>query len=73
MLYGGYTGEEMEKEIEEKARVLRWMAANKITDVDTCGYLVSTYYNKKESILNLVENNTPFTEQVYDKLKQGEI
>jgi len=73
MLYGGYTEEEMYKEIEEKARVLRWMVANKITDVDTCGYLVSTYYNKKESILNLVENNTPFTEQVYDKLKQGEI
>ncbi|MGC9037548.1 MAG: type II/IV secretion system ATPase subunit [Candidatus Micrarchaeia archaeon] len=72
-LYGGYTEEELEKEIEEKSKVLMWMVQNKIVDVDTCGYVISTYYNNKEKILKLVEGKVPFTQDVFQKLRQGEL
>ncbi len=72
-LYGGYTAQELIQEIQEKSKVLSWMVKNKITDVDTCGYIVARYYNNKDSILKLAEGNVQFTQDLFEKLKSGGI
>jgi len=72
-LYGGYNQQELQQELEEKSKVLKWMSKNKIVDVDTCGYVVSTYYNNKDKILKLVNNDTLFTQDIFEKLKSGEL
>jgi hypothetical protein len=40
------------------------MVANKITDVDSSGFLVGKYYKNKEDILKLVRDNVAFTPEM---------
>lgn len=49
------------------------MVRNNIVDVDLCGNVVSTYYNNKEKIMKLVDNNVAFTQGTLEKLKAGEL
>ncbi|MEM0075870.1 MAG: CpaF/VirB11 family protein, partial [Conexivisphaerales archaeon] len=72
-LYSGYTQSEIENDIKEKAKVLSWMTNNNITDVDTCGYIISAYYSNKERIVDFANSNTKFTQDLFDKLKSGAI
>ncbi|MEM3781446.1 MAG: ATPase, T2SS/T4P/T4SS family [Candidatus Micrarchaeaceae archaeon] len=70
-LYSGYTQSEIEQDVSEKAKVLMWLANNNVTDVDTCGYVVSAYYNDKERVVGLANSNVKFTQDLLDKLKAG--
>jgi flagellar protein FlaI len=63
-LYGGYTYSEIIADIAEKSSIMKWMVANKITDVDTSGYVVGKYYKNKDDILRLVKENAPFTPEM---------
>ena len=62
-LYGGYTKEELFKNIEDKKKVLRWMVKNKINDVDNAGWVVSSYYRDAEKILKLVDDDAPYVRE----------
>ncbi len=45
-LYSGLTKEQIYREIEEKKKILRWLVANNINDVNKVGIIMSRYYNK---------------------------
>mgnify|MGYP001592185580 CR=1 FL=1 len=46
-LYTGLSKEEIEKDMEEKIDVLKWMVENNITDINKIGLIMSKYYRKQ--------------------------
>ena len=46
-LYTGMSKEDIEKDISEKADILRWMVKSNITDINKIGLIISKYYRKK--------------------------
>jgi flagellar protein FlaI len=67
-LYGGYTKEEMIQNLEEKQKILDWMVKNKVVDVDSAGYVVSSYYRDAEKVLKIVNDNQPYSRELLEKL-----
>ncbi len=63
-LYTGMTRKEIDGDITEKARVLNWMANNKVFDVDDAGLTVANYYRNKGRIVKLVDDNVEFTKDL---------
>ena len=43
-LYTGLTNTEIESDLQEKARILKWLVSQKISDVHKIGLLMSKYY-----------------------------
>jgi flagellar protein FlaI len=68
MLYGGYTRNEMLDEIEEKKKIIEWMVKNKVFDVDATGYIIANYYKDKNSVLDIVNKNTPYSSELFKKV-----
>lgn len=56
-LHTGMTREEMDENIEEKKRVLKWMEDNGIDTVDGVGKVIAEYYSNRENVLETVEND----------------
>jgi len=46
-LYTGMSKEDIEKDINEKIDILKWMVKNNITDINKIGLIISKYYRKK--------------------------
>jgi flagellar protein FlaI len=46
-LYTGLSKEEIEKDINEKADILRWLVKSNITDINKIGLIMSKYYRKR--------------------------
>jgi len=46
-LYTGLSKEDIDKDINEKADILRWMVKSNITDINKIGLIMSKYYRKK--------------------------
>ena len=46
-LYIGLSKEEIEKDINEKVEILKWMVKSNITDINKIGMIMSRYYRKK--------------------------
>jgi len=46
-LYTGMSKEDIEKDINEKVDILRWMVKDNITDINKIGLIMSKYYRKK--------------------------
>ncbi len=63
-LYGGYTREEVEQDINEKSIILDWMVKNNITSVDESGYIVAKYYKNKDKILEFAKNDIRYTPEL---------
>ncbi len=61
-LYTGMSSQEIEAEMENKTKVLLWMANKSITNVNDAGLVVANYYKNKEKILKLAEDNADFSE-----------
>ncbi|MBI2523191.1 CpaF family protein [Candidatus Woesearchaeota archaeon] len=45
-LYTGLSKEEIEKDIEEKVDILKWMVSSNINDINQIGLIMSKYYRK---------------------------
>jgi len=45
-LYTGFSKEVIQKDIEEKIDILKWMVENKVTDINKIGMIMSKYYRK---------------------------
>ena len=65
MLYTGLTRKEIAEDIAEKARIMKWMTKQKISNVDDAGNVVSNYYRDKSKVLDLVENDTAFSKDMF--------
>ena len=46
-LYLGLSKEDIKKDLDEKAEILKWMVTNSITDLNRIGIIMSNYYRKK--------------------------
>ncbi len=51
-LYTGLSKEDIEKDINEKVEILKWMVKNNITDINKIGMIMSKYY-RKQSFKNI--------------------
>lgn len=59
-LYGGYTYNELMDDIVEKSKILNWMVANNIIDVNGAGNVVAQYYKNKEKVVALAKENVKY-------------
>jgi len=46
-LYTGMSKEQIKKDIEEKIKILKWLVAQNITDIDKIGEIIRRYYVRK--------------------------
>ncbi len=67
-LFGGYTKDELAKNIEDKQIVLNWMVKYNVTGVDDAGYVISSYYRNAEKILKIVGENQPYSKELIEKV-----
>jgi len=56
-LHTGMTDQEIEKDLEEKQEILKWLVKKKVKDINTIGRIVSIYYLKPEYIIKAAEKN----------------
>ena len=53
-MFTGMTKEGMDKDVQEKIGILKWMVKNKVNTINTVGKTISEYYsNKKEFLKNV--------------------
>jgi flagellar protein FlaI len=62
-LHTGYSKEKVIEQLKEKQKVLDWMVKQKIHNVNSVGKVVSQYYKDRDSIMDLVKNDKPWTEE----------
>ncbi len=65
----GYTQDELEEELDNRTKVLKWMDEQDINEFSKVAKIVSEYYNDKEMILEAVEEDYSFEEM----LNEGEV
>jgi len=58
-MFTGYTRNELNKSLNEKAAVLKWIVKNKIDAVDTVGRIMAEYYTNKDVLMDYVKKNKP--------------
>jgi len=58
-LYAGMTAKNIDDDVVEKAKVLRWMTKHKYNSVDAVGKIVARYYVEPETVLSLVDADKP--------------
>ncbi len=59
-LYTGYTYAEMNKELNEKVKILKYMVKQDIVDIDHVGRLMAEYYTDKDNLMKFVNSNKKF-------------
>ncbi|MGB9749063.1 MAG: type II/IV secretion system ATPase subunit [Candidatus Woesearchaeota archaeon] len=59
-LYTGYSRTEIEKDIDQKIKVLKWLVQHKISDVNHVGRIMAEYYTNNEEFMKIVEKNKDF-------------
>ena len=59
-LYAGMTNKEIRSDMNEKTKVLDWMAKNRIFGVNPVGEIVGYYYKDPAWVLGLAEANKPW-------------
>ncbi len=56
-MHTGFTGKEIEEDLNEKKSVLEWMREKKVDDVNRVGRVVARYYRDKDFVLEAVRKN----------------
>ena len=56
-LHTGMTKEEIFADIKNRATILRWMIANKMTDIEAVGRLMALYYSKPKEVLDIAKKS----------------
>lgn len=59
-LYTGYTYAEMNRELNEKVKILKYMVKQDIVDIDHVGRLMAEYYTDKDNLMKFVNSNKKF-------------
>ncbi len=54
-LYAGLSPKEIEKEVEEKKKIIEWMVENKYFGIDEVGHIVANYYRDPDYVIEFVE------------------
>jgi flagellar protein FlaI len=71
-LYTGYSRTEIEKDIEQKIKVLRWLVEQKISDVNQVGRIMAEYYTNNEELMKIVDKKKSFNFEEEFKEKKEE-
>lgn len=61
-MHTGLSAREIDENLLEKQQVLKWVAANKVVDVNQIGRLISEYYTNHDELLKLVGAGKPASE-----------
>ena len=56
-LHTGMTPEEINKDLEQKKKILNWMVKNNITEVDEVGKIMNYYYEEEDILIETVEKD----------------
>ena len=56
-MFTGFTRNELNKSLEEKGAVLKWLVKNDIGTVDTVGRVMAEYYTNKDKLMDYVRRN----------------
>lgn len=56
-LYTGFTKKELEKDLDEKVRILQYLIRNQIKTVDGVGRVMAEYYTNKQNLMQAVRQN----------------
>ena len=56
-LYSGLTYEEIKADLDEKEKVLNWMVAHNLNNVNRIGLMSSVYYTNKDKLMQIVKDN----------------
>ncbi|MGA3020730.1 MAG: ATPase, T2SS/T4P/T4SS family [Candidatus Micrarchaeales archaeon] len=67
-LYGGYTREELEKNLEDKKVVLDWMVKKNVLNVDDAGFVVASYYRNPEKMVKFANEDAPYSRESIEKV-----
>jgi len=59
-LFTGMTDIEISKELADKVKVLKYLVAKNIDDVDGVGRIVAEYYTSKQNLMKYVDSNKDF-------------
>lgn len=65
MLYGGLSRKEIAADVQEKMKVLNWMVANDVLDVDDAGSVVANYYKNSSKVMDIVNNNVKYSKDIF--------
>lgn len=73
-LHTGLTDKEIQKDIEEKEKILQWMLDRNIKTVNTVGKVIADYYRNKDEVMKYVnKNKTPkqvFSKKLLDEMRK---
>jgi flagellar protein FlaI len=61
-MYTGYSDEDIEDDLEEKEKVLKWMFDKQIRDVESVGRVVSEYYRDKGRVMEIVKGSGAYSD-----------
>jgi hypothetical protein len=56
-LHTGMTKEQIEKDNKKRQTILKWMAKNKIVQIDEVGKIFSLYYSNPDELYEIAEKN----------------
>ncbi len=56
-LHTGMTKEEIFQDIKNRATVIKWMIANKLSDMESVGRIMSLYYSKPNEVLEIAKKS----------------
>ncbi|OIO65412.1 hypothetical protein AUJ68_03180 [Candidatus Woesearchaeota archaeon CG1_02_57_44] len=57
-LFTGYSATDVEKDLQEKIKVLEYLVKQKISSVNDVGHIVAMYYTDKKQLFSCIKNNT---------------
>ncbi|MBI2107985.1 CpaF family protein [Candidatus Woesearchaeota archaeon] len=60
-IFTGFTKNELNRSLQDKEAVLRWMVKQKIDTVDTVGRVMAEYYTNQDSLMKAVRGNKTLT------------
>ncbi len=67
-LYTGMTNEEIEKDLENKVKILEWMTKYQIKTINTVGKVFAEYYRDENTIIKLAKSGVSPKELLGDEL-----
>ena len=59
-LYTGFSRSDIDDNLQEKTKVLKWMVKHKVFDVNSVGRIIAEYYTNKEELMKIVNKNKDF-------------
>jgi archaeal flagellar protein FlaI len=64
-LYAGLTKKDIISEVAEKSKIIDWMIRYNVTNIDDAGFVVANYYTKKDKVIKLVDDNVPYSKDLF--------